>query len=132
MRRTLFGKSPELERLAPSRASFGDALLFDISDQQASADQMLAERRVDGWTFAPWLLLAGHLIIAGTLLLQDHRDGSAGSIASVLVPMSAAVALDLVAGIVLSFRRRLQLAPHNVGRLMCGYFLGTGAIWAMA
>jgi diguanylate cyclase (GGDEF)-like protein len=132
MRRTLFGKSPELERLAPSRASFGDALLFDISDQQASADQMLAERRVDGWTFAPWLLLAGHLIIAGTLLLQDHRDGSAGSIASVLVPMSAAVALDLVAGIVLSFRRRLQLAPHNLGRLMCGYFLGTGAIWAMA
>jgi diguanylate cyclase (GGDEF)-like protein len=132
MRRAVFGKSPELERLAPSRASFGDALLFDVSDQQASADQTLAERRVDGWTFAPWLLLAGHLVIAGTLLLQDHRDGSAGRIASVLVPMAAAVALDLIAGIVLSCWRRMQLAPHNVGRLMCGYFVGAGALWTMA
>ena len=102
MRRTLFGKSPELERLAPSRASFGDALLFDISDQQASADQTLAERRVDGWTFAPWLLLAGHLIVGGTLLLQDRSGASGGGVASVFVPLTAAVALDLVAGIVLT------------------------------
>src|SRR4051794_21377287 len=132
MRRTLFGKSPELERLAPARASFGDALLFDISDQQASADQTLAERRGDGWTVAPWLLLVGHLIIPGTLLLQDHSDASSGSIASVIVPMAAAVVLDLVAGIVLSCWRRMQIAPHTVGRLMCGYFVCTGALWTMA
>ena len=47
MRRTLFGKSPELERLAPPRASIRDALSFDVTDQQASADMTLAERRVD-------------------------------------------------------------------------------------
>ena len=64
MRRTMFGKSPELERLAPPRASISEALLFDVSDQQASADLTLAERRVESWSFAPWQLLAGHLIIA--------------------------------------------------------------------
>ena len=132
MRRAVFGKSPELERLAPSRASFGDALLFDVIDQEASADQTLAERRVDGWTFAPWLLLAGHLIIAGTLLLQHHPGASSTASTSALVPMVAAMALDLVAGIVLSCWRRMQMAPHSVGRLMCGYFVGAGVLWNMS
>ena len=56
MRRTLFGKSSERERLAPPRASVREALLFDIRDHEASTDLTLAERRADSWTFAPWLL----------------------------------------------------------------------------
>jgi diguanylate cyclase (GGDEF)-like protein len=132
MRRTLFGKSPELERLAPSRASIGDALLFDVVDQQASADLTLAERRVDGWTFAPWLLLAGHLVIAATLLIQDRPSASGVSIFSVFVPMAAAIALDLVAGLVLFSWRRMQMAPHTVGRLLCGYLASVGTLWTMS
>ncbi len=130
MRRTMFGKSPERELLAPSRASIRDALLFDLSDQQASADLTLAERRVESWTFAPWLLLAGHLIMAGSLLVQDHPAASQGTLASVFVPLAIAIALDLVAGIVLLGWRRVQMAPHTVGRLMCGYMLAAGALWS--
>jgi len=129
MRRTLFGKSPELERLAPSRASIGDALLFDVVDQQSSANQTLAERRADGWTFAPWLLLAGHLVIAATLLIQDSLALLRGGLVSVFVPMAAAITLDLVAGVVLVCWRRMQLAPHTVGRLLCGYLATVGVLW---
>jgi diguanylate cyclase (GGDEF)-like protein len=132
MRRTLFGKSPELERLAPPRASIRDALLFDVSDQEASADMTLAERRVDSWTFAPWLLLAGHLIIAATLLVQDRPAASQSTLAAVLIPLVTSVALDAVAGFVLLGWRRLQLAPHTIGRLMCGYLGATGALWTMS
>ena len=87
MRRTMFGKSPELERLAPPRASISEALLFDVSDQQASADLTLAERRVESWTFAPWLLLAGHLIITGCLVVETWWSQPHGSLFSVLAPL---------------------------------------------
>jgi diguanylate cyclase (GGDEF)-like protein len=132
MRRTLFGKSPELERLAPPRASFRDALLFDVRDQQTSADLTLAEHRVDSWTFAPWLLLAGHLIIAASLLMQLRNAPSGGTLASVFVPLVASLAIDLMAGIVLLGWRRLQMSPHTVGRLMCAYLGLTGALWTMS
>jgi diguanylate cyclase (GGDEF)-like protein len=132
MRRTLFGKSPELERLAPPRASIGETLLFDVSDQQESADLTLAERRVDSWTFAPWLLLLGHVTIAIALWAQDRVHGSGNGVISVLAPMGASIALDLIAAIVLLGWRRLQMAPHTIGRLMCGYLGVTGALWTMS
>ncbi len=127
MRRTVFGKSPERELLAPSRASIRDALLFDLADQQASADLTLAERRVESWTFAPWLLLAGHLIIGGQLARPAGRP-IAGN-ACVGVPLSAGDR-DRARS-----RRRdraavaggaVQMAPHTVGRLMCGYIALSG------
>src|SRR3954452_16292251 len=99
MRRTPFGKSPELERLSPPRASIRDALLFDVRDQQGSADVTLAERRVDSWTFAPWLLLAGHLIIAVTLLMHHRASASQATDVSVFVPLGVSLVLDLVAGL---------------------------------
>jgi diguanylate cyclase (GGDEF)-like protein len=132
MRRTLFGKSPELERLAPPRASIRDALLFDVSDQQASADLALAERRVESWTFAPWLLLAGHLVIAIALVMQPRSAASHSSLLSVFGPLGASLMLDLAAGFVLLGWRRLQMAPHTVARLMCGYLATTGAFWTMS
>jgi diguanylate cyclase (GGDEF)-like protein len=132
MRRTLFGKSPELERLAPPRASIDDALFFDVRDHDASADLALAERRVDSLTFAPWLLLAGHLIMASTLLVQDGPRAQHGNILPALVPFLACLATDLVAGFVLLGWRRLQMAPHTVARLMCGYLATTGVLWTMA
>jgi diguanylate cyclase (GGDEF)-like protein len=132
MRRTMFGKSPELERLAPPRASISEALLFDVSDQQASADLTLAERRVESWTFAPWLLLAGHLIVAAALIVECVSSASRGSYFSVFAPLAGSLTIDLIAGLVLLGWRRLQLAPHTVGRLMCGYLAATGALWALS
>jgi diguanylate cyclase (GGDEF)-like protein len=132
MRRKLFGKPAELERLAPPRASIRDALLFDICDQQDSADLTLAERRVDSWTFGPWLLFAGHVIIAVTLIAQGRLVGPGSTLASVLAPMTASLATDVAMGTVLFTWRRLQMAPHTVGRLMCGYIFTTGVLWALA
>ena len=132
MRRTMFGKSPELERLAPPRASISEALLFDVSDQQASADLTLAERRVESWSFAPWLLLAGHLIIAATLIVENRWSQSHGSLLSAFGPLAGSLTLDLIAGLVLLGWRRLQMAPHTVGRLICGYLAATGAMWTLS
>jgi diguanylate cyclase (GGDEF)-like protein len=132
MRRTLFGKSTELERLAPPRASVRDALLFDVRDHDASTDQTLAERRAESWTFAPWLLLVGHLILAITLVLQERPPASQAVLASVFVPLTLTLLIDVIAGVFLLFWRRLQMSPHTVGRVMCGYIGATGTLWTMS
>jgi hypothetical protein len=132
MRRTLFGKSTEREHLAPPRASMQDALLFDIRDHEASTDLTLAERRAESWTFAPWLLLVGHLILAITLVLQKRPPASQAVLASVFMPLALALLIDVVAGSFLLFWRRMQLTPHTVGRVMCGYIGATGVLWSMS
>ena len=86
MRRTLFGKSPEVERLTPAGISVRKALTFDIRDHESSTDETLLERRVGSWGFAPWLLLAGHVIIGASLLLQGRPPASPATLASVIIP----------------------------------------------
>src|SRR5437868_9934018 len=132
MRRTLFGKSPELERLAPTRASARDALLFDVRDHGSTTNLALAERRVDGWTFAPWLLLAGHLIIGVTLLFEKRPPATQAVLASVFVPLALSLLTDVAAGLVFLTWRRMQMAPHTVARIMCGYIGATGVLWTMS
>jgi diguanylate cyclase (GGDEF)-like protein len=133
MRRTLFGKSPEVERLAAGRISAGAALTFDICDHDSSTDQTLAERRVGGWTFAPWLLLGGHLIIASALILQLRPPANWTSLLGVFVPLGLSLLADVSAGLIMAgWRDRLQLAPHTVARFMCGYIAATGICWMLA
>src|SRR5215218_4952535 len=126
MRRTLFGKSQEVERLTAAHVSAVDALTFDVRDHESSTDQTLIERRVGSWSFAPWLLLAGHIIIATCLLLQDRPSASWEILAMVFVPLGLSLLVDTAAGLVLVHRCKLGLAPHNVARLMCGYIGATG------
>src|SRR5258707_9700849 len=128
MRRTLFGKSPEIERLAPARVSAREALTFDIVDHESSVDQTLIERRVGSWAVAPWLLLAGHMVIGTSLLLQDRPPQNSTTLAAVFVPFGLSIAVDIVAGLILMYRRRLRLAPHTAARLMCGYIAATGIL----
>ncbi len=132
MRRTLFGRSPEVERLTPARISAGDALTFDIRDHESSADQTLIERRVGSWGFAPWLLLAGHVIIGASLLLQDRPPASSSALAAVFVPLGLSLFVDILTGMFLAFRRHWHIAPHTVARLMCVYIGATGILWTMA
>jgi len=132
MRRTLFGKSPELKRLSPARASAREALTFDILDHESSADQTLIERRVGSWALAPWLLLAGHAIITASLLMQDRPPASWTTLAEVFVPLGLSLAVDVAAGLILFHRRRLRLAPHVAARLMCGYIGATGILWTLS
>src|ERR1044071_4685519 len=121
MRRTLFGKSPEVELQTAARVSAREALTFDIRDHESSVDQTLIERRVGSWSFCPWLLFAGHLIIGISLVFQQRPPASSGLLAQVFVPFGVSLAADVIAGLVLLQRRRLHVAPHTVARMMCVY-----------
>src|SRR6185295_4155007 len=128
MRRTLFGKSPEVELQTAARVSAREALTFDIRDHESSVDQTLIERRVGSWSFCPWLLFAGHVIIGISLLLQQRPPASSAALAQVFVPFGLSLAADIGAGLILLHRRRLQLAPHTAARLMCAYIAITGVL----
>jgi diguanylate cyclase (GGDEF)-like protein len=132
MRRSLFGRPSEHELPAATRTSAKEALLFDVRDHSESADLALAERRVGSWTFAPWLLLAGHLAVALSLLFGPAPGLHSGSIARVVVPVALAVAFDAGAGVMMLFWRRAQMAPHTVVRIMSGYLVATGGCWTAA
>jgi diguanylate cyclase (GGDEF)-like protein len=132
MRRTLFGKSPEVERLTPAKISASEALTFDVREHESSADQTLIERRVGGWSFAPWLMLAGHVVLTATLLLQERPPASWAALASVFVPLGLSLFTDAVAGLILHFRAQLRIAPHTAARLMTGYIGATGVLWTLS
>ncbi len=132
MRRTLFGKSQELELQTPARASAREAMTFDVKDHETTSDFTLAERRVNGWTFAPLLLFTGHLVITAVLILQDRPAADWGTLARVMAPLGLSLLTDLVAAAVMLSLRRLQLAPHSVARLMCGYIVLTGVLWMLS
>ena len=132
MRRNLFRKPPEIELHAPARARARDALLFDVRDHSDSTDLTLAERRLGTWTFAPWLVLAGHLIIAASLVFEDRPTASSTALLSVILPFSLSFSLDTAAGIMMLLWRRMQLAPHLVARVMCAYLAATGSFWTIA
>jgi diguanylate cyclase (GGDEF)-like protein len=128
----MFGRSPELEILTPQRASALEVLMFDVREAETSSDLTLAERRVSGWTFAPSLLFAGHLIIAAALIVQDRPSSDWGTLLKVMSPLGISLLLDAVAGVVMMLWRRLQMAPHTVTRLMCGYVALTGVLWMLS
>ena len=48
------------------------------------------------------------------------------------VPLTAAVALDLVAGIVAQLLASDAIAPHTVGKADVRLFRGQGALWTMS
>jgi len=128
MRRTLFGKSPDVERLTAARISAREALTFDIREHESPTDQTLIERRVGSWSYCPWLLLASHVIVAISLLLQERPPASADVLAMIFVPLTLSVVVDVLAGLALRYRRRLGLAPHTAARLMTGYIAVTGVL----
>jgi len=128
MRRTLFGKSPDVERLTAARISAREALTFDIREHESPTDQTLIERRVGSWSYCPWLLLASHVIVAISLLLQERPPASADVLAMIFVPLTLSVVVDVLAGLGLRYRRRLGLAPHTAARLMTGYIAVTGVL----
>ncbi|HEX8840517.1 MAG TPA: EAL domain-containing protein, partial [Sphingomicrobium sp.] len=77
-------------------------------------------------------VLAGHLIIAISFLFQLSPADSAVSMASIVVPLLVALALDCAGAALMLFWRKLQLTPHTVVRILCGYLGATGACWTIA
>ncbi|MGN6589123.1 MAG: putative bifunctional diguanylate cyclase/phosphodiesterase [Sphingomicrobium sp.] len=127
----MFGQSSELELHTPARASAREALSFDLVDHSESADLTLAERRLGGWTFAPWLLLAGHFAVGIGLFLDARSHAGLGALAKGSIPLGLALAFDLTAGTVMALWKRLQFSPHKVARIMCCYIAATTTFWAL-
>ncbi|MFL6758627.1 putative bifunctional diguanylate cyclase/phosphodiesterase [Sphingomonas sp.] len=130
MRRTLFRKSDEIH--PPARSSVQEVLLFDVRDHSDSADQTLAERRLGAWIFAPWLLLAGHVAVILSVFFDGTPHVTWKAFVGACLPFAGSVTLDAVAGVILLYWRKLQMSPHTVVRLMCGYLAATGMLWAIA
>src|ERR1044072_4419016 len=101
MRRNLFGRPSEQELPTVTRATAREALLFDVRDHTESGDLTLAERLGGSWTFAPWIVRAGHLIMAISLFLRDRPSASWGTLTSVLLPFGLALGLDTAAGLIM-------------------------------
>src|SRR6202051_3660205 len=99
MRRTLFRKSDEVH--PPARASVQEVLFFDVRDHSESADLTLAERRLGGWTFAPWLLLTGHCAVLLSVFLEGIPRPSWAAVVGTCLPLAASLALDAGAGLVM-------------------------------
>src|SRR5947209_493743 len=130
MRRTLFRKSEEVH--LPVRSSVREVLLFDVRDHSDSADLALAERRLGAWSFGPWLLLTGHIVLALSVSLDGATPPSWTTAVRTGLLLAGSLTLDASAGLVVLFWRRLQLQPHTVVRLMCGYLASTGTLWTIA
>src|SRR5437763_6706361 len=129
MRRNLFRKSVEVH--PPVRASVGEVLFFDVRDHSESTDLALAERRLGAWVFAPWLLLTGHIALMFSLLVDRGPQFSWTAAGGVMLPLAAGIAADAAAGLIAIHWRKVQMAPHNVVRIMCGYLAGTGILWSI-
>ncbi|MFN2450671.1 MAG: hypothetical protein ABR508_12955, partial [Candidatus Baltobacteraceae bacterium] len=86
---------------------------FDVRDHSGTTDLTLAERRVAGWVFAPWLLFSGHLVLTLSLLFQPRPPASWSALSSALAPSSLSLGLDAAAGVIMLLRPRLRLAPHT-------------------
>ena len=130
MRRVLFRQSVEAH--PPVRASVQDVLFFDIRDHSDSADLTLAERRLGAWTFAPWLLLIGHIALISSIFLDGTPHLTGKAFIGACLPFTGAIGLDCVAGLIVLFWRKLHMSPHTVVRLMCGYLAATGMLWSVA
>jgi diguanylate cyclase (GGDEF)-like protein len=130
MRRALFGQASEAELRAPARASVSEALLFEVQEHQGGVDLTLAESRLANWTFAPWLMFSGHLVLAMSLLLGGPVM-SWSSLGSAAIPLTSAVLLDAAAAAMLLIGRKFGVMPHVLARAMCVYVLASGILWTV-
>jgi diguanylate cyclase (GGDEF)-like protein len=131
MRRALLGLSSARELRSPARASAREALSFDLVDHSNSSDFTLAERRLGGWTLAPWLVFAGHFAVGFSMLLDALSQASGGVLAKACIPLLLSLCLDVGAGVIMRMWRGLQMQPHTVARIMSGYIAGTTALWSL-
>jgi diguanylate cyclase (GGDEF)-like protein len=128
MRRSRFAKAIEVNEVS-ERASIGDALWFDVTKPETTAEESLREWRVAGLEHAPLILGVTHLLItlACVFLSASHTYSNLSD--NPLIPSSLAIAVDCAVGAVLFTRNRLNLPAHTVSRILCGYLAIAGLLW---
>jgi diguanylate cyclase (GGDEF)-like protein len=127
MARSRFAKAIAAQEVR-EQASIADALFFDLKAPELSDEESLCNWRVASLGHAPLLLGITHLLIAVTCaVLSQHR--SLSPIDNPILPAAIAIGFDGAAAAMLFGRKRLDLAPHNVIRILCGYLAVTTMLW---
>ncbi len=128
MRRSRFAKAIEVNEV-PERASIRDALWFDVTKPETSDEESLCEWRVAGLEHAPLILGVTHLLITVACLFLSLNRSYSNFSDNPLIPSSLAIAVDCAMAALLFTRKRLDLAPHTVSRILCAYLAVSGVLW---
>jgi diguanylate cyclase (GGDEF)-like protein len=128
MRRSRFAKAIEVTEVR-ERASIRDALIFDITRADSSAEESLCEWRLSAMQHAPLVLGITHLLIAATCILLSKTISYASLSDSPIVVAALVLAVDAAATALLFTRKRFGLAPHTVFRLLSVYLAVSGLLW---
>src|SRR5688572_6186612 len=131
MRRTRFAGAVEITSELRARASIREALWFDIRSPDSNDDHSLSAWRVAPLDHSALMLGVTHLIAALALLALHPEQALHRSLANPLIPLSALLALDLVAIIGLRWRDRWGLAPHTAIRALATYLAAVGTLWIL-
>ncbi|WP_114226506.1 MULTISPECIES: putative bifunctional diguanylate cyclase/phosphodiesterase [Sphingomonas] len=115
----------------PPRTSVREALFFDVAPTESAGDGILATRRVRTFSNGPMLLAASHAVVGITVLCYGLSGSSWRGIFSAVLPLLLAMLLDGAMGLFLAQFRRLNFAPHSVGRITMAYLAGSGVLWML-
>jgi diguanylate cyclase (GGDEF)-like protein len=127
MRRTRIGIPDEQKTVSP-RTSVREAMLFDVIAADKDSDVAVAAKRVSQFTYGPWLLAGTHLIVGLGVLIQCWSVIGFSLLAAPLL-LAVVLGLDALAAGTLLMRKRLDLAPHSVARMMAAYIGVSAVLW---
>jgi len=128
MRRSRFAKAVEVAEVR-ERASIRDALWFDITSPDSSDEESLCDWRLSGMQHAPIILGVTHLLITVAYLVLSPKLHFCLCYDNPLIPSLMALLVDAgVAGLMLN-RKRIDLGPHDVFRMLCVYLAVAGLLW---
>ncbi len=128
MRRSRFAKAIEVSEVR-ERASIRDALSFDVTRPETSAEDSLCEWRVAGLEHAPLILGVTHLLIALTCLILSKTLSYSSLADNPLIPSGLVIAVDSLAAAALIARNRFNIDPHTAIRALGLYLAAAGMLW---
>jgi diguanylate cyclase (GGDEF)-like protein len=128
MRRSRFAKAIEVNEVS-ERASVGDALRFDVTTPDSSAEESLCEWRLSAMQHAPLVLGVTHLFVAVTCAVLSASYSYSSITDNPIIVSLLVLMVDGAAAALLFTRKRLGLAPHSVFRLLCVYLAVSGMLW---
>ena len=130
MRRSRFASAVETgtRNLQPS---ISEALWFDVRSAENWEEDSLAAWRVGAFNHVPMLMGATHLLVGATSFALHFREEMARPLSSPILAIALILLLDLTAGLLIHWRRRLDLAPNTIIRILCAYFVCAGGLWML-